>query len=42
MGFDKRITFSSVRVSIGRNTTEEEIKAFIRTLKETIRELAVI
>jgi len=42
MGFDKRITFSSVRVSIGRNTTKEEINDFIETLNKTVKELAVI
>ena len=39
MGFDKKITFSSVRVSIGRETTEQEIKEFIISLKSTIEEL---
>jgi len=41
MGFDKRITFSSVRVSIGRETKEDEIKDFLNCLKETVKELAI-
>ncbi|MDA3811886.1 MAG: cysteine desulfurase family protein [Spirochaetaceae bacterium] len=41
MGFDKKITFSSVRVSIGRNTTEADLKDFIRTLRSTIKELNI-
>jgi cysteine desulfurase len=41
MGFDKRITFSSVRVSIGRDTTEIEIQDFINVLKETLKDLSI-
>jgi len=41
MGFDKRITFSSVRVSIGRDTTQKEIKDFLQILKETVEELSI-
>lgn len=41
MGFEKRITFSSVRVSIGRNTSKEEILIFITSIKESIKELSI-
>ncbi|MBB6480131.1 cysteine desulfurase family protein [Spirochaeta isovalerica] len=42
MGFDRRISFSSVRVSIGRDTTFEEVDEFLKTLGKTVEELAVI
>jgi len=41
MGFDKRITFSSVRVSIGRDTTKEEIVSFLSALKITVNDLKI-
>jgi cysteine desulfurase len=41
MGYDKRITFSSVRVSIGRDTTNTDIENFIKVLKITVNELNI-
>ncbi len=41
MGFDKRITFSSIRVSIGRDTTKKEISGFTSMLAEVIKQLKI-
>ncbi len=41
MGYDKRITFSSIRISIGRDTTELDIRTFIKALRETINKLNI-
>lgn len=41
MGYDKKISFSSVRVSIGRKTTVSEINSFVKALKETVKYLCI-
>ena len=41
MGYDDKIRFSSVRVSIGRLTSIEELDQFMLTLNQTILELSI-
>lgn len=41
MGIDKKTAFSSIRVSIGRDTSEKDIEAFIIALKESLEELKI-
>ena len=41
MGLDKKITFSSVRVSIGRDTSVDDIYSFLDNLKKTLDELTL-